>query len=108
MRHLGLAALVIALLPSAAMAGERGHFGAFFGFGGRHAHVDISVPVGCAVYPDYGYAPIYVPPAVVVFSAPVYCPPPVVYAAPPVVYYAPRYYAPSGYYYVAPSRYYPR
>jgi hypothetical protein len=119
MRHLGLAALAIALLPTVALANGRNHFGAFFGFGdgfgfgfgNRYSYVDFGLPVGCAAYPQYGYAvPVYAPPAVVVSSAPVYYPPPVVYVAPPppVVYYTPRYYSPGGYYYIARSRYYPR
>jgi hypothetical protein len=120
MRHVGLAALAIFLLPAVAMAGDHGRFNLFLGFGGggfgftyadRFAHVGFRGDY--VAYPRYIYAPpAYCDSPVVVVPAPMYCPPPVVYAPPPQVYYPAyypsRYCAPSGYYYTTTRYYYSR
>jgi hypothetical protein len=122
MRHLRLAALAIAFLPTIAMAGGHSRFnlslgfGNGFGFGFRdhHTRVDVGFRGDYVAYPQYDYAgPVYCDPPIVVAPAPVYCPPPVVYVDPaPRVYYreyyTPRYYAPARYSYPSAGYYYSR
>ena len=128
MKHVWLAALVVAVLPAFAMAEHRYDRGARYDRGYRDSSSRVSVSLGFSSgsqhYSDrsytsisysrsYGYRPVYhervyvpsysyCPPPRVIYTPPVYCPPPVVYYSPPV-YYRETYCAPRGYVHIGYS-----
>jgi len=125
MKHVWLAALVIAFLPAFAMAEHRYDRGSRYDRGYRDSRSSFSIGFGFSsgghydrsyssfsysrgydyyrpVYRERVYVPRYSynycpPPAVVYTPPPVYCPPPVVYYSPPVYYRESYYCAPRSY-----------